>query len=54
MYDTPEELTDRLHRAIVTGPEDGSSDFDLNPEFELPAGRKLRPAGVHEQQFGVG
>lgn len=46
MYDTPEELTDRLHRAIVTGPEDGSSDFDLNPEFELPAGRKLRPAGV--------
>lgn len=25
---------------------DGSSDFDLNPDFELPAGRKLRPAGV--------
>ncbi|UWR02972.1 CoA pyrophosphatase [Ruegeria conchae] len=25
---------------------DGSSDFDLNPETVLPAGRKLRPAGV--------
>ncbi len=24
----------------------GSSDFDLNPETVLPAGRKLRPAGV--------
>ncbi|WP_170606630.1 CoA pyrophosphatase [Ruegeria arenilitoris] len=24
----------------------GSSDFDLNPEVNLPAGRKLRPAGV--------
>ncbi len=24
----------------------GSSDFDLNPETILPAGRKLRPAGV--------
>lgn len=23
-----------------------SSDFDLNPDFKLPAGRKLRPAGV--------
>jgi 8-oxo-dGTP pyrophosphatase MutT (NUDIX family) len=23
-----------------------SSDFDLNPDVELPAGRKLRPAGV--------
>ena len=30
----------------MTGPGDGSSDFDLNPEFELPPGRKLRPAGV--------
>ncbi|MBE1296753.1 MAG: NUDIX domain-containing protein [Rhodobacteraceae bacterium] len=46
MYDTPEELTGRLRRAIVTGQGDGSSDFDLNPEFELPPGRKLRPAGV--------
>ncbi len=24
----------------------GSSDFDLNPDVVLPAGRKLRPAGV--------
>jgi 8-oxo-dGTP pyrophosphatase MutT (NUDIX family) len=24
----------------------GSSDFDLNPDTVLPAGRKLRPAGV--------
>ena len=23
-----------------------SSDFDLNPEFQLPEGRRLRPAGV--------
>lgn len=23
-----------------------SSDFDLNPDFKLPEGRKLRPAGV--------
>lgn len=23
-----------------------SSDFDLNPDFKLPKGRKLRPAGV--------
>lgn len=47
MYDTAEELTDRLHRAIASGPlSDGSSDFDLNPEFTLPAVRKLRPAGV--------
>lgn len=25
---------------------DGSSDFDLNPDTVLPAGRQLRPAGV--------
>lgn len=25
---------------------DASTDFDLNPEITLPAGRKLRPAGV--------
>jgi len=24
----------------------GSSDFDLNPDFRLPEGRRLRPAGV--------
>ena len=23
-----------------------SSDFDLNPDYVMPAGRKLRPAGV--------
>lgn len=27
-------------------PGHGSSDFDLNPDFVLPEGRKLRPAGV--------
>ena len=27
-------------------PMGGSSDFDLNPGFKLPAGRVLRPAGV--------
>ncbi|WP_246525337.1 CoA pyrophosphatase [Thalassovita aquimarina] len=27
-------------------PSTSSSDFDLNPEFELPEGRKLRAAGV--------
>ncbi len=35
----------RLRQALAAaGP--GSSDFDLNPETVLPAGRKLRPAGV--------
>lgn len=33
-------------RAALARPGPGSSDFDLNPETELPAGRKLRPAGV--------
>jgi len=33
-------------RAALDQPGDGSSDFDLNPDFKLPAGRKLRPAGV--------
>lgn len=32
--------------AALNRPGDGSSDFDLNPETVLPAGRKLRPAGV--------
>ena len=32
--------------AALTRPGDGSSDFDLNPGTVLPAGRKLRPAGV--------
>ena len=33
-------------RAALAKPGHGSSDFDLNPETVLPAGRKLRPAGV--------
>ncbi len=32
--------------AALARPGDGSSDFDLNPSVVLPAGRKLRPAGV--------
>ncbi|MGV6803220.1 MAG: CoA pyrophosphatase [Ruegeria sp.] len=39
------ELILRL-TAALSRPGDGSSDFDLNPESILPAGRKLRPAGV--------
>lgn len=40
-----DELTQRLVAAL--GQEgSGSSDFDLNPDTVLPAGRKLRPAGV--------
>ncbi|MEX0305344.1 MAG: CoA pyrophosphatase [Leisingera sp.] len=40
-----EELTGRL--AVALGKQgSGSSDFDLNPGTVLPAGRKLRPAGV--------
>jgi 8-oxo-dGTP pyrophosphatase MutT (NUDIX family) len=36
---------DQFRRALLqTGV--GSSDFDLNPDTVLPAGRKLRPAGV--------
>lgn len=30
----------------LSKPCDGSSDFDLNPDVELPTGRKLRPAAV--------
>jgi len=41
MDPTPERL-----RAALSGPDTGSSDFDLNPEFRLPAGRRLRPAAV--------
>lgn len=33
-------------RAALARPGHGSSDFDLNPDTALPAGRKLRPAGV--------
>ncbi len=39
--DTITQLTAALNR-----PGTGSSDFDLNPDVILPAGRKLRPAGV--------
>ena len=39
------DLESRLSDALVrTG--SASSDFDLNPDVELPAGRTLRPAGV--------
>jgi 8-oxo-dGTP pyrophosphatase MutT (NUDIX family) len=33
-------------RDALAQPGAGSSDFDLNPDIVLPAGRKLRPAGV--------
>lgn len=33
-------------RGAVAGTSAASSDFDLNPEVILPAGRKLRPAAV--------
>ncbi len=33
-------------RAALEHPSGASSDFDLNPDVNLPAGRKLRPAGV--------
>ena len=33
-------------RAALDQSGAGSSDFDLNPDVKLPAGRKLRPAGV--------
>nr|WP_216665480.1 CoA pyrophosphatase [Pseudoruegeria sp. HB172150] len=38
-------MFDRLGDALVVASE-GSSDFDLNPDFRPPAGTKLRPAGV--------
>ena len=39
------DLVDNLRAALArSGP--GSSDFDLNLDSGLPAGRKLRPAGV--------
>lgn len=40
------DLTPERLRAALSGPEAGSSDFDLNPDFRLPPGRKLRPAAV--------
>ncbi|EBA08513.1 CoA pyrophosphatase [Sagittula stellata] len=42
---TTRDQADALRRALGA-PAGQSSDFDLNPEVELPAGRKLRPAGV--------
>lgn len=39
------DLTAGLVEAL-TKPGEGSSDFDLNPDVVLPAGRVLRPAGV--------
>lgn len=33
-------------RAALARDSTTSSDFDLNPDFKLPEGRKLRPAGV--------
>lgn len=36
---------DRLASALH-GAQPATSDFDLNPETELPANRRLRPAGV--------
>lgn len=41
-------MTDPLEQIrAALGPEGpGSSDFDLNPNVTLPAGRKLRPAAV--------
>lgn len=41
----PAELEQSL-RAAIARVVPGSSDFDLNPGISLPAGRKLRPAGV--------
>lgn len=39
------DAADRL-RVAVAGARAPSSDYDLNPDTVLPAGRKLRPAGV--------
>lgn len=41
-------MNDPLARVIqaLTRPSSSSSDFDLNPDVQLPEGRKLRPAGV--------
>ena len=39
------ELIEKLALALGRA-GDGSSDFDLNPDVQLPPNRKLRPAGV--------
>lgn len=40
-----QDLETRIASALAE-PGDGSSDFDLNPDTQLPPGRRLRPAGV--------
>ena len=40
-----DDLRNRLVRAIARS-DQPSSDFDLNPDVDLPPNRKLRPAGV--------
>ncbi|MDC0659294.1 CoA pyrophosphatase [Leisingera sp. SS27] len=45
MSDPVQDLVNRISAAL-SGQGGGSSDFDLNPGAGLPAGRKLRPAGV--------
>lgn len=40
------DLTAERLRAALAEPGPGSSDFDLNPDFRLPPGRRLRPAAV--------
>lgn len=39
------DLVEKLRKALAL-PGNQSSDFDLNPNTELPVGRTLRPAGV--------
>ncbi|KZY46291.1 coenzyme A pyrophosphatase [Roseovarius sp. HI0049] len=39
------DTADRLRKAVARA-RAPSSDYDLNPDTVLPAGRKLRPAGV--------
>ena len=39
------DLISSIRTALGTGGK-ASSDFDLNPDFQLPEGRVLRPAGV--------
>ncbi len=43
---TTADQLDRLRAAVARGAGGASSDFDLNPEIVLPAGRKLREAAV--------
>lgn len=40
-----DDIADKVDRALRM-PRQGSSDFDLNPDFQLAPGRKLRPAAV--------